>query len=120
MTSPSQSSPSHLNPSRIAAIAGSVDRSRSVSSIRSSILPPCFLAKSQLNSAVRAPPMWRKPVGEGAKRVTMESVITGGSYAERSGGVYQEPCITKASEEAKWAWRAPANLAERPPDNQEL
>jgi hypothetical protein len=28
-----------------------------------------------LNSAVRAPPMWRKPVGEGAKRVTTESVI---------------------------------------------
>jgi hypothetical protein len=26
------------------------------------------LAKSQLNSAVRAPPIWRKPVGEGAKR----------------------------------------------------
>jgi hypothetical protein len=28
-----------------------------------------------LNSAVRAPPIWRKPVGEGAKRVTTESVI---------------------------------------------
>jgi hypothetical protein len=27
---------------------------------------------------VRAPPMWRKPVGEGAKRVTMESVIRRG------------------------------------------
>jgi hypothetical protein len=24
-----------------------------------------------LNNAVRAPPMWRNPVGEGAKRVTM-------------------------------------------------
>jgi hypothetical protein len=29
-----------------------------------------------LNSAVRAPPIWRKPVGEGAKRVTTGSVIT--------------------------------------------
>jgi hypothetical protein len=27
---------------------------------------------------VRAPPIWRKPVGEGAKRVTMESVIERG------------------------------------------
>jgi hypothetical protein len=38
-------------------------------------LPPRFFAYSQLNSAVRAPPIWRKPVGEGAKRVTMVSVI---------------------------------------------
>jgi hypothetical protein len=30
-----------------------------------------------LNRAVRAPPMWRKPVGEGAKRVTIGSVMTG-------------------------------------------
>src|SRR5262249_14779305 len=35
-------------------------------------------ANSQLNSAVRAPPMWRKPVGEGAKRVTI--VILEGPY----------------------------------------
>src|ERR1700681_1515392 len=80
MTSPSQSSPSHFRPSRIAAIAGSVDRSRSVSSIRSSILPPPFLAESQLYSAVRVPPIWRKPVGEGAKRVTTESVIIGAGH----------------------------------------
>src|SRR5216683_5660639 len=71
MTSPSQSSSSHFSPSRMASMASLVERSRSVSSIRSSILPPRFLAYSQLNSAVRAPPMWRKPVGEGAKRVTM-------------------------------------------------
>jgi hypothetical protein len=32
-----------------------------------------------LNSAVRAPPIWRNPVGEGAKRVTMGSVIDGAS-----------------------------------------
>src|SRR6266849_2768676 len=70
MTSPSQSSSSHFSPSRMASMASLVERSRSVSSIRSSILPPRFLAYSQLNSAVRAPPMWRKPVGEGAKRVT--------------------------------------------------
>ena len=28
--------------------------------------PPLFLAKSQLNKAVRAPPTWRRPVGDGA------------------------------------------------------
>jgi len=31
-------------------------------------VPPVWRAKSQLKSAVRAPPMWRCPVGEGAKR----------------------------------------------------
>ena len=39
----------------------------------------CGARKSQLKSAVRAPPMWRKPVGEGAKRTrvgaAMEVVI---------------------------------------------
>ena len=54
----------------IAVIAASVERSRSVSSMRSSIVPPLWRAKSQLNKAVRAPPMCRKPVGDGAKRVT--------------------------------------------------
>jgi len=33
--------------------------------------PPCLRAKSQQNRAVRTPPMWSMPVGEGAKRVTM-------------------------------------------------
>src|SRR3546814_4319352 len=58
-------------PSRIASIAASVERARSVSSIRSRNRPPWWRANSQLNSAVRAPPIWRKPVGEGAKRVTI-------------------------------------------------
>jgi hypothetical protein len=31
---------------------------------------PVWRAYNQLNSAVRAPPICRKPVGEGAKRVT--------------------------------------------------
>src|SRR3546814_3856600 len=68
--SPSQSSPSQRIPSRIASIAGWVERARSVSSMRSRNLPPWWRANSQLNSAVRAPPIWRKPVGDGAKRVT--------------------------------------------------
>src|ERR1700704_2984886 len=126
MTSPTQSSPSHFRPSRIAAMAGSVERSRSVSSIRSSILPPRPRAYSQLNSAVRAPPIWRKPVGEGAKRVTMESVITGRvGRPKEAGGVYQERCITKALRGScnglvvkrallRRPWLDLANLAEGP------
>jgi hypothetical protein len=55
----------------MASIAALVDRTLSVSSIRSRNLPPWWRAKSQLNSAVRAPPMCRNPVGEGANRVTM-------------------------------------------------
>ena len=68
---PSQSRPSQRIPSRIASIAGWVERARSVSSMRSRNLPPWWRANSQLNKAVRAPPIWRKPVGEGAKRVTI-------------------------------------------------
>ena len=43
-------------------------RSWSVSSMRRTRVPPCWRAKSQLNSADRAPPTCRYPVGAGAKR----------------------------------------------------
>jgi hypothetical protein len=56
-------------------MAASVERARSVSSMRSSILPPVARANSQLKSAVRAPPMCRKPVGDGAKRVTVSDML---------------------------------------------
>jgi hypothetical protein len=53
-----------------------------------------------LNRAVRAPPIWRKPVGEGAKRVTTGAVIDVNrrvrNRPRRAAGVYQEPHITKA------------------------
>src|ERR1051326_4211814 len=52
----------------MAAMASSVFRLVSVSSMRSTNFPSWCRANSQLNSAVRAPPMCRKPVGEGAKR----------------------------------------------------
>ncbi len=55
-------------PSMIAATACGVERTRSVSSMRSRNAPPWWRAKSQLNKAVRAPPICRNPVGEGAKR----------------------------------------------------
>ena len=43
-------------------------RASSVSSIRSTNVPPLWRASAQLNSAVRAPPTWKKPVGDGAMR----------------------------------------------------
>src|SRR6185503_1765483 len=55
-------------------MASLVERTLSVSSMRSRNLPPWWRANSQLNKAVRAPPMCRNPVGEGAKRVTTAGV----------------------------------------------
>src|SRR5438876_7671043 len=49
-------------------MASSVERCRSVSSIRRMKLPPWCRANSQLNSAVRALPTWMEPVGAGANR----------------------------------------------------
>src|SRR3954449_158827 len=92
MASPSQSMPSQVRPSRIASIAALVERSRSVSSIRNSILPPRPRAYNQLNSAVRAPPIWRNPVGEGAKRVTTVSDILEVGQGLRWVGA--RPCTT--------------------------
>ena len=66
--SPSQSRPSHRSDARMFSTSSELDRSRSVSSTRRSISPPVRRASSQLNSAARALPTWRYPVGEGAKR----------------------------------------------------
>ena len=43
-------------------------RASSVSSMRSTNRPPSRRASAQLNNAVRAPPTWKNPVGEGAIR----------------------------------------------------
>ncbi len=72
----SQSSPSHFSASRTEARYSSVDRSRSVSSMRRMNTPRCRRAKAQLKSAVRAPPTWRCPVGLGAKRTRTGSAMT--------------------------------------------
>ena len=60
--------PSHLRSVSTASSLSRVLRAASVSSTRSTSLPPTCLAKSQLKSAVRAPPTCRLPVGDGAKR----------------------------------------------------
>src|SRR5215203_2471388 len=54
--------------SKMASTLGRVERSWSVSSTRRMKVPPVLRAQSQLKRAVRAPPMWRYPVGDGAKR----------------------------------------------------
>jgi hypothetical protein len=55
----SPSAAARASPSRIGWSAVSMFRSASVSSIRRMNWPPRCRAKSQLNSAVRTPPMWR-------------------------------------------------------------
>ena len=57
------------------AMFSSVERERSVSSMRRMNAPPLWRAKSQLKSAVRAPPTCRWPVGLGAKRTRTGDVI---------------------------------------------
>jgi hypothetical protein len=52
----------------IERVDSSVERCKSVSSTRSRNFPPSLRANSQLNSAERAAPMCRYPVGDGAKR----------------------------------------------------
>jgi len=64
----SQSIPNHRKPSRIPSTSSGRFRSTSLSSTRRIIVPPCRRAKNQLNSAVRAPPTCKYPVGEGANR----------------------------------------------------
>src|SRR5262245_13662462 len=71
----SQSRLSQRIPSRIASVISSRERSTSVSSMRRMKVPPSFRAKSQLKRAVRAPPTWRYPVGDGAKRTRIIPVI---------------------------------------------
>ena len=66
VTSPSQSSPSQRKDSWICSVASATSRPVSVFSMRSLNSPPWWRANSQLNSAVRTPPMCRKPVGDGA------------------------------------------------------
>src|SRR6266545_7475066 len=72
--------------SRMKWMYSSVERDRSVSSIRRMKTPPWWRANNQLNRAVLAPPTWRWPVGLGAKRTRTGSGIC--SYSTASGSVF--------------------------------
>ena len=60
--------PSHARSLPIASAYSSRERSASVSSKRRMKRPPFLRAKRALSRAVRALPMWMRPVGEGANR----------------------------------------------------
>src|SRR5262249_39314688 len=68
--------PIHASASTIPCVHSGRLRASSVSSMRSTKRPPDRRASAQLNSAVRAPPTWKNPVGDGAmrNRGTMEEV----------------------------------------------
>src|SRR5215208_2709929 len=86
--SPSQSSSSQRSASKICSTFSGVERSRSVSSMRSTSSPPWRRARSQLYSAVRAPPMCSTPVGDGAKR-TLTTAMLIGAHVSTAGGLVQ-------------------------------
>src|SRR6478672_10609261 len=93
VTSPSQSTPSQRSDSWICSVAVSTSRLVSVFSIRSRNSPPSWRAKSQLKSAVWTPPMWRKPVGLGAKRTIggmrrIVGVVFIGAHVSSAGGIH--------------------------------
>src|SRR5262245_56858878 len=60
--------PSQARSSAIAAANSGLERSASVSPSRRMKVPFARSDTSQLSSAVRALPIWRYPVGDGAKR----------------------------------------------------
>src|SRR5262245_30695297 len=84
----SQSSPSQPSASRICSTFSGVERSLSVSSIRSTNVPPDPRARSQLYSAVRAPPTCSSPVGDGAKRTLTPAMLIG-AHVSTAGGLVQ-------------------------------
>mmetsp|Transcript_15232 Transcript_15232/g.43319 ORF Transcript_15232/g.43319 Transcript_15232/m.43319 type:complete len:220 (+) Transcript_15232:1173-1832(+) len=104
--SPPTSGPSsHLMPSqarsRSTACSDSrVDLALSVSSTRRIIFPPMFFAKSQLKSAVLAPPTCSEPVGDGAKRTrTPPSLVAAAAASEETCAAAQTwiPDVARAS-----------------------
>src|SRR5829696_6813387 len=84
----SQSSSSQRRASRINSTFSAVERSRSVSSMRRTNSPPEPRARSQLYSAVLAPPMCSTPVGDGAKRTLTLSMLIG-AHVSTAGGLVQ-------------------------------
>ena len=61
---------------RMICVFSSVERVGSVSSMRRMKVPWLARAKAQLKIAVRAPPTWSLPVGEGAKRTRTGFVVS--------------------------------------------
>src|SRR3989338_2778777 len=90
--------PSHFNSRTISSSNSLVLRSRSVSSLRNTIEPPCFFANKKFKTAMRAVPTWQYPVGLGGKRTfTFLSILilrvppleTGRGQRLKSWGTYR-------------------------------
>src|ERR1039458_6451662 len=79
-------SSSQLSVSRMAASLSGTYRPWSVSSMRSTKLPPVERAASQAKRAVRTLPRWRNPGGEGANRVRMGATRRGSALREEEDG----------------------------------
>ena len=84
-------------------------RASSVSSIRSTNVPPRRLASAQLYSAVRAPPTWKNPVGDGANRNRGPLLMVGPPYRPhrfRLGGTAPAVECASARSVGRWVIRA--------------
>src|SRR5512139_1844175 len=84
--------PSQASARRMPSVHSGRLRDASVSSIRSTRVPPDCRAITQLNRAERAPPTWNMPVGDGAKRTRIEDeedMRT--SLGRQAGTAYQDP-----------------------------
>src|ERR1019366_8617560 len=79
-------SSSQLSVSRMAASLSGTYRPWSVSSMRSTKLPPVERAAGHAKRAVRTLPRWRNPVGEGANRVRMGATRRGSALREEEDG----------------------------------
>ena len=68
-------------------------RAVSVSSTRITNLPPSCRAFSQLKSAVRAPPTWSEPVGDGANRVRISRPESTSASAMAIRAALSDACV---------------------------
>src|SRR5262245_59943465 len=91
----------------------SVFRPASVSSMRRTIVPPFRRANSQLKMKVRALPMCKKPVGEGAKRTR---TIGSCQYNKRHDFLFARNGGHISVDTCNWFQRPPCNSCPNPGD----
>ena len=95
--------PSHVSAAMIPSVHSGRLRSSSVSSIRRTNVPPCWRAKSQLNSAARALPTWKYPVGDG--REAHPGRVAGVGHGVRTGRRRRCGAAGRRQSSSRWRWR---------------
>ena len=112
----SQVIPSQWRPSRMSCSNAAVLRATSVSSSRSTNVPPVWRANRKLNSAVRAVPMCSGPVGLGAIRTRMSAAIVS---RERPGTTWNSARVgvARAGRGSSAAGRRPSVARPRGPSS---